>query len=168
MASEALAVLKDRLQDFVHGAPGATRDLVAGFRSAHPTEISDASRELEDKALVSLVDQVCRRRAKAPAAGQGDLFHGPRHPEAIVVEKVVGGRRRLVRQPFDAATFEEAMNYLDRPVSPRKGKRDEGALATLDRLRPFFATPKTTVGEAKAAEAAALAAKAAQIQQRSH
>ena len=129
-----------------------SREIVAEFRRRHARTISNASRDLEDKALVQLVSQVSRRRPALGLVPEGPDLFGYRVSAVVVVPRNLGGK------PQRVLTTEMNERELKTWIAGHSQQRDEitEEVAEMSRLyqdvKDFFTTPDTTIAEAMASK----------------
>ncbi|MDB5596273.1 MAG: hypothetical protein JWM36_3234 [Hyphomicrobiales bacterium] len=169
MPNENLHLVKTKLQQFIDSAPtgaGSTRLLAESFLADNEDALCEAGTELKVLGVMKLFDGISRRRSHVFAEGQGDLFHGFSHPQAIVVPINVRGKCvGYERKSFHAATFCEVAEWLRRRTRQRsEPKADTGVMAIVDRLKPHVTSPDMTIEEALAAAVAAAAAEHTAVQ----
>lgn len=163
MQNENLRLVKTKLQQFIDRAPtgaGSTRLLAESFLQDNEASLYEASTELKILGVMKLFDGVSRRRSRVFAEGQGDLFHGFSHPQAIVVPINVRGKSiGFERKSFHSATWREVTEWVRRRARRRtQPKSDTGVLAIVERLKPYVTSQDMTIEEALAAAVAAAAA----------
>ena len=150
MAKIALSELRTTISEVTLRSGGATpQALVATLRKGHASKINAASRQLEDIALVKLINDV-GNRSRVPVPGQLSLFAGFSVPDTLAIPAIVDGKKVSLHVPFDDASKEQVEAWIEKhEKKPRAAsRRTQQVSALLDELRPYLPSGQTTMREA--------------------
>ena len=150
MATLAIDEVRSRLsaylQDLNKGS--SAREIIQVFRRNHEASIAKASNELENIALIKLLNDIGQRQPSA-TAGQPDLFSGFSVPKALVIRSI-GEDEKSVHTPLGKATISEVEAWIEDHEKPRISTSTQliELKRLLEKLKPFVNDPDMTIEDA--------------------